>query len=112
MIDATFLAAGRRQQAAAVAARAGAPLVLVETVCDEAVVEARLAARAARGDSPSDATIATYRRQRAEASASPAPVPAGAIVVQVDTSANAPVVLDPVLAALGRAGIVVASLVP
>ena len=40
-------------------------LVLVETVCDEETVAARLAARAVQGDSPSDATLSIFRQQLA-----------------------------------------------
>jgi len=105
VLDATFLAPTQRQGAAAVAARAGGPLLLVETICDEATVAARLAARAARGDSPSDATLTTYQRQRAALAASPPPVPPGAVTVQVDTSAAGLITLDPVLAALVGAGV-------
>ena len=72
----------RRTGAANVATRAGTRLVLVETICDQATVAARLAARAARGDSPSDATMATYVRQRAALTATPPPVPPNAVTVQ------------------------------
>jgi predicted kinase len=106
VLDAAFLAAAQREGAAAVAARHGVLLVLVETVCDEATVAARLAARAEGGASPSDATLATHRRQRAAVEESPPPVPAGALAIRVDTAGDQPVSLDPVFAALQGAGIV------
>ena len=106
VLDAAFLDADQRTGAANVAARAGTRLVLVETVCDQATVAARLAARAARGDSPSDATMATYLRQRTALSANPPPVPSDAMMVQVDTTTEFPRELDPVFAALVREGIV------
>jgi aminoglycoside phosphotransferase family enzyme/predicted kinase len=106
VLDAAFLDADQRTGAANVAARAGTRLVLVETICDQATVAARLAARAARGDSPSDATMATYLRQRAALDANPALVPSHAVMVQVDTTTGFLGELDPVLAALVREGIV------
>ena len=106
VLDATLLAAELRARAAAASARNGARLVLVETVCDEATVAARLAARAERGDSPSDATMETYLRQRTEVTQAPPPVPPGAVVIQVNTAGTVPVSLDPVFAALTREEIV------
>jgi uncharacterized protein len=106
VLDATFLDADQRSGAASVATRAGTRLVLVETVCDQATVAARLATRTARGDSPSDATMATYRRQYAAIAANPLQVPTSAVTVQVDTTTGLPGELDPVFAALVREGIV------
>ena len=106
VLDATFLAAEQRQAAAAVAARTGARLVLVETICDEGTVAARLAARAKRGNSPSDATMATYLRQRAAVTQTPPLLPPGAVAIQVNTAGTVPVSLDPVFAALTREEIV------
>ena len=106
VLDATFLDADQRAGAVAVAARARAPLMLVETVCDQATVAARLATRAERGDSPSDATLATFRRQLAAMTAAPPQVPDHAVVVQVTTATGLPGALDPVFAALVKMGIV------
>jgi len=106
VLDATFLDADQRTGVANVATRAGTRLVLVETVCDQAMVAARLAARAARGDSPSDATMVTYRRQRTAIAANPPLVPRGAVMVQVDTTTGLPGDLDSVFGALVREGIV------
>ncbi|MCD6034254.1 MAG: Uma3, partial [Thermomicrobiales bacterium] len=100
VLDATFLATEQRVDAAAVAARAGARLILVETICDEATVAARLAARAVRGDSPSDATLSIFRQQLASVKAVSPQVPDGALAIQVDTTAGIVGVLDAVFAGL------------
>ena len=105
VLDATFLDADQRTGAADVATRAGTRLVLVETVCDEATIATRLAARADRGDSTSDATLATYRRQVAALSGKLPFVPPGAVIVQGDTASGMPGVLDPVFATLVQQGI-------
>jgi aminoglycoside phosphotransferase family enzyme/predicted kinase len=105
VLDATFLDGQWRQRSAAVAARTGVPFLLVETVSDEPVVAARIAARAARADSPSDATLEIYQRQRRMLESKPVAVPDSAIAVQVDTSAEAATNLDPVLRALREAGV-------
>ena len=55
----------------------------METVYDEATVAARLAARAQRSDSPSDATLATYLQPRAAMTANPPPVPQDEVMIQV-----------------------------
>jgi aminoglycoside phosphotransferase family enzyme/predicted kinase len=106
VLDATFLDADQRTGAANVAARAGTRLVLVETVCDQATVAARLVARAARGDSPSDASMSIFRQQMSAVSASPPKIPAGALATQVDTATDGSGILDPVFAALENKGIV------
>lgn len=106
LLDAAFLSSEQRAAAAEVARRAGVRFLLVETVCDAATVEARLAARAARGDSPSDATTEIFRHQRAMAAAAPPAVPIGAWHIQIDTGGQPPVALDPVYALLAREGII------
>jgi uncharacterized protein len=105
VLDAAFLNADQRVRAADVANRAGTRLMLVETICDEATVAARLAARAERGNSPSDATMATYWRQRSSIAANPPGVPQGAVLIQVNTATRLPAGLDPVFTALVREGI-------
>lgn len=110
VLDAAFLTPEQRAGAAALAAQHAVPLVLIETVCAEATVAERLAARGAAGTSPSDATLATYRQQRAALDAAPPPTPAGALPVQVDTSGSLPISLDPVLTMLRDAGIVLPSI--
>jgi aminoglycoside phosphotransferase family enzyme/predicted kinase len=106
VLDASFLATEQRLGAAPVAARANAQLVLIETVCDEETVAARLATRTARGNSPSDATLSIFRHQRAAVSAAPPQVPVGALATQVNTAAGGPGILDPVFTALVNEGIV------
>jgi hypothetical protein len=86
------------------------PLVLVETVCDEAVAITRLLAREARGHSPSDATVDIYRRQRAALAADPPVIPDGTLHLRIDTTADGPADLGPVLAALQEAGILQATI--
>jgi aminoglycoside phosphotransferase family enzyme/predicted kinase len=103
--DATFLESDRRMQAAAIAAQARAPMVIVETVCDEATVAARLQARQQRGADPSDADLTIYRRQRAQR-AHPASIPAGTSLISVDTTGFRPDMLDPVFAALAQQGMI------
>jgi len=106
VLDATFLSGELRQRAAEVSRHNNARLVLVETVCDEATVAARLAARARRGDSPSDATLETYRQQRDAVTQAPPPIPDGAVAIQIDTAGDLPISLAPLFAALGREGLV------
>lgn len=105
VLDAAFLSSEQRAAAAAVAARAGVPFLLAETVCDAETVAERLAARSARGGSPSDATVEIFRQQQAMAAAAPPAVPLGAWHTQIDTSGHPPVTLDPVYALLAREGI-------
>lgn len=106
VLDATYRDGEQRQALAVLAARYGVPLVLVEVTCDEEVVAQRLAERVKRGDSVSDATIETNRRQRQQWEASPPPIPKEAMVVRVDTSGELPFDLDEVLSALQEAGMV------
>ena len=108
ILDATFLDEQRRERLAAVAQAAGTPLVLIETVCKEETALERLTVRTRRGDSPSDATVEIYRRQRAAAQASPSAMPRGAIHIVVDTDVDRPVHLEPVLTALHREAIIAA----
>jgi len=103
VLDATFLDERWRERAVALTEAASVPFVLVETVCDARVVAARIAARAARGDSASDAGLAIYDRQRTMLASAPVAVPRGAIAVRVNTSTEAGNRLDSVFAALQRA---------
>ena len=100
ILDASFLDGDRREQAAAVAAHAGVPFLLVGTICDPAIAEARIKARAARGASASDATTAVFRRQQREALRRVPPVPDGAIHIQIDTGLPNVQATNLVLAAL------------
>lgn len=100
--------------AAAVAARSGVPLVIVETGRGEEAVAARMAARTRAGTSPSDATLATYQRQRAALTQAPTAVPDDAMTIQVDTSGGLPNTLDPMWTSLRAAFVapVIPSLLP
>jgi aminoglycoside phosphotransferase family enzyme/predicted kinase len=104
LLDGTFLDSRPRQHAARLAAARGVPLVLIETVCDDAVAVARLEAREARRESPSDATVDIYRRQRAAVTAAPPVIPDGALHIHIDTTPEGPVDLGPALAAMREAG--------
>jgi predicted kinase len=106
VLDATFLDPRWREAAAAMAGEAGAPFLLVETVTNAGVLEARLAARSRRGADPSDADVAVMRRQRQAQATDPVVVPAGALVATIDTTPAGYVDLDPALAALRNAGVV------
>ena len=66
VLDATFRRASDRELARRMAAKAGACWRLVECRLDEESVRSRLEARAARKEGLSDATWATYLRQRGE----------------------------------------------
>lgn len=103
ILDAAFLSWAARERLAALGRTARVPTLLVETTCEEGVALDRIVARAARGGSPSDATVEVYRRQWAAVADTPPPVPAGVVHIVLDTSAAGPVCLDPVLAALDRA---------
>jgi aminoglycoside phosphotransferase family enzyme/predicted kinase len=107
ILDAAYLDEDRREAVAGIARRLSVPMVLAETVCDEQTVVARLAERAARRDSPSDATLEIYRRQRAEIERNPPGVPAGATLVRVETTERGPGLVDPVFAVLVRVGAIV-----
>ena len=106
ILDAAFLATEQRTGAAEAAARANAQLVLVETVCDEETVAARLAARAVQADSPSDATLSIFRQQLASVKAASPQVPDGALAIQIDTTSGTVGILDAVFAGLVKARIV------
>ncbi len=67
ILDATYLRRSARAGAAAVARRAGAPVVLVDVVCDPALARERIEARGREGADPSDATWEVRERQVAEA---------------------------------------------
>ena len=106
ILDAAFLATEQRTGAAEAAARANVQLVLVETVCDEETVAARLAARAVQGHTPSDATLSIFREQLASVKAVSPQIPDGALAIQIDTTSGTAGILDAVFAGLVRARIV------
>lgn len=106
VLDGTFLDKRWRELAAQLASIASTPFLLVETVCDESVVAARIAARAATETSASDASSAIHDRQRENLASGSLTIPRGAIAVRVDTSAESGNRLDPVFAALQRAEVI------
>ncbi|EDY37345.1 Uma3 [Cyanobium sp. PCC 7001] len=63
IVDATFLQRRNRQAMAAVAARAGVPLVIVSCEAPKALLEQRLRQRQRQGEDPSDADLAVLRQQ-------------------------------------------------
>ncbi len=63
IVDATFQRRGDRDRLRDLAARAGAPLFWIECHAPADTIHARLQARAARNDDPSDATIAIADEQ-------------------------------------------------
>ena len=105
ILDGTFLDSDRRRAAAAIGAEVGVPVFLVETVCDEAIVAARLDARSRAGQSMSDATRATHQRQRMLMDERKPGVPEGVRSVTVDTSEGRSAELDPVLLSLRETGV-------
>lgn len=107
ILDAAFLDTERRTATVEIARRFGVPMLLVETVSDERTVVERLAARRARRDSPSDATLEIHRRQQAEIASHPPAVPDGARLVRVEATGPGPGLLDPVFTALVEAGAIV-----
>jgi predicted kinase len=102
LLDGTFLDTRWREQAVQLATARAMPCVLVETVCDDAVVRRRLAARQAAAQSPSDATVETYERQRDAVMTTPPALPRGTLHVAIDTTPEGPVALAPLLRALER----------
>lgn len=64
LVDATFLQRAHRQPFRELAARLGAPFILLEcTAADPAVLRERVAARRVRGDDPAEADVAVLERQ-------------------------------------------------
>ncbi len=106
ILDATYLDTAAREAAAAAARESGVPFVLVETTCSEGDALARIAARAAAGMDPSEATVDVYRLQRAAIAAAPPGLPAGTIHVRIDTSGVHPAPLGPLLSPLDTAGLI------
>lgn len=105
ILDATFLDGRWRHAAAELARNRNVPMLLVETVTDDAVLEARLAVRAARRDDPSDADSDIMRHQRSRLARKPPGVPAEVLTATIDTTMEGYVDLDPALAVLREAGV-------
>jgi aminoglycoside phosphotransferase family enzyme/predicted kinase len=100
ILDATFIDQSQRRRVTEAAARHGVPAVFVETTCDDAVAVARILARQKLGTSRSDAGVETYGRQKEHAVMSGRQFPEGGLVVQIDTTRDGPVDLDPLLSVL------------
>lgn len=107
-LDATFLDAPRREQAADVARDLGVAFMLVETVCEEGALVRRLEARADRRDDPSDADVSILRQQQASLADRPAHIPDGTLTASVDTTPDAYIDIDSVLAVLRDAHLITA----
>jgi uncharacterized protein len=105
VLDATFLDRRWRKASADLARDRGVPVLLVETVTDEAVLEARLEARIERRADPSDADVSVMRRQHARLIDSPPGMPEGALLATIDTTPEGYVDLDPALQVLRDAGL-------
>lgn len=112
LLDATFLDDRWRTAADETARAAGVPLVVVDVTCTEATALARLRARAAAGDSVSDADVAVYRRQAARLAAEPPSVPDGALHAEVANDDAEPPSLDPLVEALDAAGLLSSAIRP
>jgi aminoglycoside phosphotransferase family enzyme/predicted kinase len=108
ILDATYRVTEQRENAAAVGRRFGVPVLLVETECDEGAVVARLMERTTRQDSPSDATLDIYRRQKEAIGIAPPLIPQATIALSIDTTEMGPGLLDPVFSALVETDAVVA----
>ena len=101
LLDAAFLRGVERDAVGRLAHDAGVPLLFIEATCAPEVAEARVTARAARGQSVSDADLTVLRAQRAALIADPPPLPPGASQLHLQTDCDAPWSLDPLWAWLG-----------
>jgi aminoglycoside phosphotransferase family enzyme/predicted kinase len=63
LVDATFLKRAHREPFRELAARRGVPFILLECATDPVTLRARVAARHARGDDPTEADVAIMERQ-------------------------------------------------
>jgi aminoglycoside phosphotransferase family enzyme/predicted kinase len=85
ILDATFLSARHREQAAQLARLAEAELWCVECSCPAEVIRQRLTSRAVAGADASDAALTVYETQIRERGEAPFTTPAGAVWVPVRT---------------------------
>ncbi len=106
VLDATFLDDEHRESAALAARSAAVDFLLVETICDLDVARERIKVRSETGDSNSDADIAILEKQVTGALSSPVPIPDSATHVQIDTTDEPGVWLDPLFMALQRLDLV------
>jgi predicted kinase len=110
IVDASFLAERWRTALAERALRNRVPAVFVEVTCDPTVVVRRIRARAASGQSVSDATGEIHRAQAQAMAVSPPGIPDGTRLVSVDTSSDAPPRIGPVLEMLRSLGAISAEI--
>jgi predicted kinase len=104
IVDATFLRRGDREQFAALAADTGARFRILDFAADPETLRARITARAARRDDPSEGTHDVLDWQLAHADALDADELAA--TVRIDTETETPAAIDANLVArvLGRGG--------
>lgn len=105
ILDATFLDPGERDRAAALAAEAGAPFILVRVRASDATALRRIRARAKSEPTLSDADEAVFYRQRAAADAADDHLPGAAIALDIDNDADGPPKVDSLFATLAAAGL-------
>ena len=99
VLDGAFLTRDLIEEALQLAERHRATPLVVDCTCPAETAAARIAERAARGMSLSEAQAATHARQCEQID----PVPPAVPQLQVDTSQPLPSLVEPILRALGRA---------
>jgi aminoglycoside phosphotransferase family enzyme/predicted kinase len=112
VLDGAFLRDEERHLAAVLARDMGVPLLFVEVVADPTVVDRRIKARS-RGESASFASEASREvmaAQRQQFALTPPARPGDALLVTIDTSADAPAALDPLFAVLSEQGLIAPAL--
>ncbi len=106
ILDGAFLRPEERNLAAGLAAACNVPLIFAEVVADASVIDRRIRARAqSPGSTASEATLAVLQAQREEARATPTLWPETAAVATIDTSAETPASIDPLLHEFHRLGL-------
>lgn len=103
LLDATYLLRGARASAVAVARRLGCPAAILDLEVAPDVARARIAARAAAGTDPSDATWAVYQAQ--VAASEPVRADEAYAVVRHDAARPPASALGPLLEALTSADV-------
>jgi predicted kinase len=98
VLDGTFLSADLRSEAAELAKRHGAETLVVRCDCPDDVARERIADRIATGTSLSDSRPDFYERQKEANECDPPDLP----VLNVDTTASQPAILETVFAHLRR----------
>ena len=96
VLDGTFLSADLRGEAAELAKRYGAETLVVRCDCPDDVARERIADRIEKGTSLSEARPDFYERQKEANECDPPDLP----VLNVDTTASQPAILETVFVAL------------